>query len=268
MSASSPGLNAAQRRAVENPGGALLVKAGPGTGKTRTLTRRVAHLVRERGADPGAILAITFTNRAAREMRDRLRALLGDEAATRIFVGTFHALGLEVVRTEARALGFESPPVLYDEADQKALLLEVLEAIKQPSGRLPVERVKSRLEAAMNGRAPLAGEAGGYDLEVVHGMYCHRKRTEGAVDFNDLMQLPVQLFEKARDKLARYRARYRHIFVDEYQDVNAVQARLVKLLGDGAESLMAIGDPDQAIYSFRGSNVQNFLRFEQSLSVW
>jgi superfamily I DNA/RNA helicase len=257
-------LNAAQRKAVEHPGGPLLIKAGPGTGKTRTLTRRIAYLVREKGADPESVLAITFTNRAAREMKDRLRALLEEDTVSRMFIGTFHAFGLEIVQREAKELGFECPPMVYDEEDQKALLREVLEEIKPPSGRLPLEKVRSRLEAVMNREAPLAGEVDGYDLEVVHGMYGSRKRSEGAVDYDDLIHLPVRLFEENASRLASYRKRFRHLFVDEYQDVNAVQVRLVKLLGERAQSLTAIGDPDQAIYSFRCSDVRNFLRFERT----
>ncbi|MFH1999384.1 MAG: ATP-dependent helicase [Planctomycetota bacterium] len=254
-------LNAAQREAVEHGMGPLLVVAGPGTGKTRTLTRRIAYLIRERGVDPASIAAITFTNRAAGEMRERLAGLLAGQAETIGFVGTFHALGLEMIRREFAQLGLNREPVLYGEEDQQALCREVLHELNPGHGRASVEKILSSIESCLNRDIPVAGEVEGFAIDEVYGAFTRRKREEDAVDFTDLLVLPLKLFNESAVLPAKYGKIYRHLFVDEYQDVNWLQVQMTRHLGGGAESLMAIGDPDQAIYSFRGSDVKNFLNF-------
>ncbi len=245
----------------------MLVVAGPGTGKTRTLTSRISYLVKELGADPASILAITFTHRAAEEMRSRLNTMLDTEKTSRIFINTIHALGLMIVLDEAEIPGFTGDPVLLDEDDKKALMRAVLKQAQPPasgeagSARLPVEKVIFAIEKAMNRDVRVSGVIQGFDLEDVLRIYTGKKRAQGALDFDDLIHLPLKLFREKPELLNRYRARFRHLFIDEYQDVNAAQVSLVRMLGTGAKSIMAIGDPDQAIYSFRGSDVENFLSF-------
>ncbi|MHC4946589.1 MAG: ATP-dependent helicase [Planctomycetota bacterium] len=257
-------LNPLQIQAVKHTGGPLLVKAGPGTGKTRTLTHRIAYLVREQGAAPESILAITFTRRAAQELQERLEALLERDQVGKCFIGTFHALGFEILRRETEAIGFEGCPVIYDEEDQRALLREVLREIKGEGGRIAVDRVRAAMETLLNGGGDIEGSEEDFQLDEVHYLYCRKKREEGAVDFNDLILLPLKLFKEQPERLATYGEKYRHLFIDEYQDVNGLQVELIRLLGQGAESIMAIGDPDQSIYSFRGSEVKNFLDFPEA----
>jgi len=256
-------LNEAQQRAVENPGGPLLVVAGPGTGKTRTLTTRIAYLVKEKGADPSSIAAITFTHRAANEMKDRLARLLDETQVSRCFIGTFHAFGLEIIKQEAKAFDLKGEPVLYDEDDRFALFRETMKELYQDKGKYPVAKVRKALEQRLNRGLKLCGLEEGFDLNELNKLYSRKKQAEGAVDFDDLLVLPIRLFNEDPGKLAAYRKKWRHIFVDEYQDVNAIQVEMIKLLGDQAETVMAIGDPDQAIYSFRGSDVRYFHDFNK-----
>jgi len=167
-------LNDAQREAVTHTGGPLLVVAGPGTGKTKTLICSIAYLVQEKRGDPNSVLAITFTHRAAREMRERLVKLLDEKAAFRCFIGTFHALGFFIIQEEARSLSFKSKPVLYDEEDQKALLKEVLLTIQPKASRSALEEVKFALESCLNRDLPLSGSAASFDLNEVYQIYTQK----------------------------------------------------------------------------------------------
>ncbi len=250
MPESSLALNDSQKDAVHFAGRRLLVVAGPGTGKTRTLTSRIAFLIENRGVDPESILALTFTNRAADEMGARLTETLGPTRANPIFIGTFHALGFEIVRKEWPSLGFRQPPVIYDEDDKRDLVSHLL----AETGR---GTLRSTIETALASIADRSAD------RSIAPLYREAKISESALDFDDLITLPVELLGHDPERLASYKARWRHIFVDEYQDVNADQVALIKLLEGQAESFMAIGDPDQAIYSFRGSDVKHFARFAE-----
>jgi DNA helicase-2/ATP-dependent DNA helicase PcrA len=254
-------LDPLQLRAVKHPGGPLLVKAGPGTGKTRTLTHRIAYLIREEGVAPESVTAITFTRRAAQEMRDRLKALLESDAIARCFIGTFHALGFEIIRRDAGTLGFERVPVIFDEEDQKAILREALGELGCKGGSRIVDRIRHALDSCINRGKEIEGAEEGIALDSVHEVYSKMKRRECAVDFNDLIRLPLELFDGEPARLAAYHEKVRHLFIDEYQDVNGLQVELLRLIGCEADSIMAIGDPDQSIYAFRGSEVRNFLDF-------
>ncbi len=216
-------LDAMQRVAASAPGGPLLIVAGPGTGKTRTLTHRIAYLCAELGVFPERCLAITFTRRAAAELRDRLEALLGDVAED-ITVGTFHSLGLQILRENARAAGLGAHWRIADEPEQ----------------------VQAR-------------ERSGGDLAA----YAKLLRQQDLVDLDDLIALPVALLQADPALVQKYRRRWQWLFVDEYQDVDETQYQLLRLLSPADGNLCAIGDPDQAIYSFRGADVQYFLRFNQ-----
>jgi DNA helicase II / ATP-dependent DNA helicase PcrA len=249
-----------QKKAVEHSGGPLLVVAGPGSGKTRTLTARIAHLVRDRNVPPGEIRALTFTHRAADEMRERLDDVFDQEEARALFIGTFHAFGLSVIHEEYGLLGFGSAPILFDESDRDLLLRTLLAENGLHPDRALLKRVLTRLEKGLSPDPP-PGEKDDKAIEKTIVRYRQGKRAENAVDFDDCITLPLELFRENPDRLADWRARGRHLFVDEYQDVNGAQVALLKLLAKDADSLMAIGDPDQAIYSFRGSDVRFFLNF-------
>jgi DNA helicase-2/ATP-dependent DNA helicase PcrA len=232
------GLDPDQRVAAETVDGPLLIVAGPGTGKTRTLTHRIAHLIADHGIAPEACLAITFTRRAAGEMRERLAALLPDGRGPRVPVMTFHALGLAILREQEDRLGLGAPLRVAGESEALAVARETLGVSALEASRLLADRA-ARPEA-----------------------YERALHARGLVDFDDLIALPVGLLATQADLAAYYRARWPHLSVDEYQDVDAQQYQLVRLLATGAASLCVIGDPDQAIYGFRGTDVRFFRQFQ------
>jgi ATP-dependent DNA helicase UvrD/PcrA len=258
-SATLDGLDPDQRAAavVEGP---LLIVAGPGTGKTRTLTHRIAHLVAERGAPPGRCLAITFTRRAAEELRQRLGALLGERAGG-VTVATFHSLGLAIVREQRAALGLGPGVRVADEVERLGILREVSGASESQARRLAAET--SRRKRVRAARDPGAAPAPTAEVDDLLDHYDKALRERDLVDFDDLIALPVTLLGGDHELAARYRDRWGWISVDEYQDVDELQYRLLRLLTTPDGNLCAIGDPDQAIYGFRGADVGFFLRFRQ-----
>ena len=247
-------LDPEQRAAAETLDGPLLVVAGPGTGKTRTLTHRIAHLISARGAAPEQCLAITFTHRAAGEMVERLRALLPDQA-DRIPVMTFHALGHRILREHGSRLGLPQAFRVADEDERGRVIMRALSVTEREAGR-------RRQEISRGKRSTGASEPDG-DARRALETYDRELRAAGWVDFDDLITLPVTLLENDPDLAARYRDRYRWLSVDEYQDVDECQYRLIRLLMEPGGNLCAIGDPDQAIYGFRGTDVRFFQRFTQ-----
>jgi uncharacterized protein (TIGR00375 family) len=250
------GLDDAQRAAVTAPAGPLRIVAGPGTGKTRTLTHRIAWRVLRGELRPERILAITFTNRAADELRERLSALLAERAQA-LTVGTFHALGLQLVRAERAALALAEPVVLGEE--ERLALLEELRGVPLPRGRRERARL---LDALSRSKQSLDGEeALPPTLRAARAAYDGALRAAGALDLDDLLLLPTRLLRDDPAARRRARDRFRALFVDEYQDVNPVQADLVRLLVGPERDVTAIGDPDQAIYGFRGADVALFRRF-------
>ncbi|SDJ99546.1 TIGR00375 family protein [Actinopolyspora mzabensis] len=243
-------LDAEQRAAAEVESGPLMIVAGPGTGKTRTITHRIAHLVEERGVPASSCLAITFTRRAAAEMGERITALVGDRGRE-VTVATFHSLGLSIVRDNHAALGLPEDLALVD-ADRRHRILVSLTGD---------ERRARQCVSALS-RARRGGEVSG-EVSGLLPDYTAALRREGLVDFDDLLVLPVELLRGDPELAEWYRRRYRWISVDEYQDVDEVQYRLLRLLAPAAANLTVIGDPDQAIYGFRGADVGFFLRFER-----
>jgi DNA helicase II / ATP-dependent DNA helicase PcrA len=254
------GLDPEQRRAAEITAGPLLIVAGPGTGKTRTLTHRIAHLVRDEGVDPEHCLAITFTRRAAEELRERLTGLLG--AAARVPVTTFHALGLRILREQAQRAGLTPDFRIAADTERLALLRaafgEPASAGRDPRRLLAEVSRLARSAAGEQGAIPSGVDD---DLAGPLARYRANKRAANLVDLDDLLVLPVTLLEADPDLAGAYRCRWPHVSVDEYQDVDDLQYRLLRQLVPPAGNLCAIGDPDQAIYGFRGADVGFFLRF-------
>ncbi|HWP34206.1 MAG TPA: UvrD-helicase domain-containing protein, partial [Thermodesulfobacteriota bacterium] len=261
-------LNPAQYRAVSATEGPVLVLAGAGSGKTRVLTYRIAHLVASGRARPDEILAVTFTNKAAGEMRARLAALLGP-AAAQVWVGTFHAAALRILREQAAAAGLPAGFVVYDEADQEALLRQACRELQVNERILPIRQIAARIDQAKNDGVDAAAFAARphdfLDEKVarVYARYQALLAENGALDFGDLLLAAVALFERRPDLLERYRRRARYLHVDEYQDTNRVQYRLVRLLAGTAGNLCVVGDDDQAIYRWRGADIRNILDFER-----
>ncbi len=258
-------LNAKQREAVLHSEGALLILAGAGSGKTRTLTHRIAHLVRECDVSASRILAVTFTNKAAGEMRERVVDLLDDDEAP--WVSTFHSFGVRILRREIGALGYSNQFVIYDDKDQEKLLKDCLSDLGISDATVGVRAVASQIDAAKNrGRGP-----GGIQVEDeasaavarVFGVYQERMRRSNALDFGDLLVLTIRLFEEFPQVAERYQERFRHVLVDEYQDTNAVQYRLTQILASKHRNLCVVGDDDQSIYRWRGAEIENILNFER-----
>jgi ATP-dependent DNA helicase UvrD/PcrA len=261
-------LNPAQREAVLTTEGPLLVVAGAGSGKTRVLTYRVAHLISACGVKPNEILAITFTNKAAGEMRERLEGLLGPLARA-IWILTFHAACGRILRREAPRLGYKTNFTIYDQADQVRLTKQCLEELDRDPKRFVPGGIHAQISSAKNQLIGpedyLSRVASFYDQTVadVYRLYQKRLHDSNAVDFDDLLMLTVEVLERFPEALARWQKAFRYVLVDEYQDTNHAQYRLLQLLAGKHRNLMVVGDPDQSIYAFRGADIRNILEFER-----
>src|SRR6478736_2768148 len=261
-------LNPAQREAVLTTEGPLLVVAGAGSGKTRVLTYRVAHLINACGVKPNEILAITFTNKAAGEMRERLENLLGPVART-IWILTFHAACGRILRREVQRLGYRSNFTIYDQADQVRLTKQVLEELEKDPKRFVPRGIHAQISAAKNQLVTPAEYAervaSFYDQTVAdtYDLYQRRLFASNAVDFDDLLMLTVQVLERFPEARERWQKAFRYVLVDEYQDTNHAQYRLLQLLAEKHRNVCAVGDPDQSIYAFRGADIRNILEFER-----
>ena len=265
-------LNDVQRQAVEHPGGPLLVLAGAGSGKTRVLTGRIAHLVKERGVPGWGILAFTFTNKAAREMKERALHLLGadekDAGFNGLWLGTFHGTCVRILRRHAELLGFPKSFVIYDTDDQRSLLRELLREVGADDNRLTPAGASSRISKLKNdGVTPdafAALTAGPLDRQVaeVYAKYEKALRARAAMDFDDLLLYTVRLFDLDEATREQYARRFQHVLVDEYQDTNPIQFDLIERLSGVHRNLLVVGDDDQSIYGWRGADVANILSFE------
>jgi DNA helicase-2/ATP-dependent DNA helicase PcrA len=261
-------LNPSQREAVTHGEGPLLVIAGAGSGKTRVLTYRIAYLLRHAGVDPGRILAATFTNKAAGEMKDRLRALLG-AAAEDLWIGTFHSICARILRKEIQHLGYTPGFVIYDEKDTESLVRDALRRCDLDEKVYTPAAVRWQIDRAKNdGLSPEAlqeGTGGFFSPQVTkaYGVYQQLLRENNALDFGDLIRLAVVLFERFPRVADWYRERWQHILVDEYQDTNLAQYRLVRLMAGRSRNLCCVGDEDQNVYSWRGATVRNILDFDK-----
>ncbi len=261
-------LNPAQREAVAATEGPVLVVAGAGSGKTRVLTYRIAHLIRDLGVSPRSILAITFTNKAANEMKERVAALVG-RAAQGMWVSTFHSACVRILRREAPRLGYRSAFSIYDDADSVRLLTLCVKDLDLDTKRFPPRNLKAAISRAKNELVDYEsfrsrGE-GFYHTQIadVYRLYQQRLLAASAMDFDDLLMVTVELFGAFPDVLAHYQERFRYVLVDEYQDTNHAQYVLVKQLTATHRNLCVVGDGDQSIYRFRGADIRNILEFEQ-----
>jgi DNA helicase-2/ATP-dependent DNA helicase PcrA len=259
-------LNPAQKAAVEAINGPVLILAGPGSGKTRVITHRVAYLIRVVGISPRRIMAVTFTNKAAREMEERLNRLVSASVQD-LTLGTFHAICARILRQDGKAIGIDKKFVIYDDDDQISLLKRSLQDLaldpKQFAPRA-LQSVISSAKSQMLGPSDLPGKS--YFEEVtrrVYERYQELLSASSALDFDDLLLKTVILFHEHPEILAKYQSRYLHIQVDEFQDTNLVQYEMVKLLAAKYRNICVVGDPDQSIYSWRSADIRNILNFEK-----
>lgn len=262
------GLNPAQKEAVEAINGPVLILAGPGSGKTRVITHRVAYLIKVCGVSPHRIMAVTFTNKAAREMKERLESMVG-VAAKELTMGTFHATCARILRIDGRAIGIPPEFVIYDNDDQLSVLKKALVALNlDPKQYAPkaISQSISEAKSQMVSPADYKRSSRSYFDEVVRRVYERYEeslKVNNALDFDDLLVKTVELFKKNPDILTKYQLRYLHVMVDEFQDTNIVQYEIIKLLGGKYRNVCVVGDPDQSIYSWRFADLRNILSFEK-----
>ena len=262
-------LNEQQREAVYCTDGPLLILAGAGSGKTRVLTHRIAYLIEEKGVNPWNILAITFTNKAAGEMRERVDNLVGFGSES-IWVSTFHSTCVRILRRHIDRLGYDTNFTIYDTDDQKTLMKDVCKLVeidtkvyKERNLLAAISSAKNEMISAQEYALNAQGDFGKEKIAKVYQEYEKQMHANNALDFDDLLVKTVQLFETQPDVLENYQERFRYIMVDEYQDTNTVQFQLVSLLAGKYRDLCVVGDDDQSIYKFRGANIKNILNFEQ-----
>ena len=261
------GLNEPQRQAVECMEGPLLVLAGAGSGKTRVLTYRIANIIDSTDTAPWEILAITFTNKAAAEMRERLQQLIGSRARG-MWVSTFHSMCVRMLRADAELLGFDKNFTIYDEADSKRLVKDIMAELDIDPKRFPINALRNRISTAKNELVVAADFADqaidpvGKQAARVYKRLQERLRAANAFDFDDLLLYAYLLLKHHEDVLAAYQKRFRYILVDEYQDTNHAQYEICRLLAASHHNIMVVGDDDQSIYSWRGADLRNILEFE------
>ncbi|NNF70286.1 MAG: UvrD-helicase domain-containing protein, partial [Acidimicrobiia bacterium] len=268
MSALLEDLNPSQRHAVAHGDGPLLVVAGAGSGKTRVLTSRVAHLIQDLGVSPHEILAITFTNKAASEMKERVGALVGGVIDS-MWVSTFHSACARILRREAPRLGYRSSFSIYDSADSLRLIRYVVRDLDLDPKRFPPKSLRAVISNAKNDLVDYETysdtDSGFYHDKVsdVYRLYQQRLLEASAMDFDDLLMLTVDVMRVFPDVAEQYQRRFRHVLVDEYQDTNHAQYVLVNLLAERHRNVCVVGDSDQSIYAFRGADMRNILQFEK-----
>jgi DNA helicase-2/ATP-dependent DNA helicase PcrA len=260
-------LNPTQREAVAATEGPVLVVAGAGSGKTRVLTYRIAHLVRDLQLSPYSILAITFTNKAAGEMKNRVGRLVGP-VAEEMWVSTFHSACVRILRREAPRLGYRSSFSIYDEADSARLVQQCVRDLDLDPKRFPPRSIRAAISSAKNELIDYEtfahNDAGFYHEKIsdVYRLYQQRLLEASALDFDDILTLTVEVFQAFPDVLAHYQERFRYVLVDEYQDTNHAQYVFVKMLGAEHRNVCVVGDGDQSVYGFRGADMRNILKFE------
>ncbi|QNU67576.1 DNA helicase PcrA [Ruminiclostridium herbifermentans] len=263
------GLNKEQKEAVLHNEGPLLILAGAGSGKTRVLTHRIAYLIKEQGVYPSSILAITFTNKAAREMRERIDSLIGD-LSNDMWVGTFHSICIRILRRDIEKLGYDRSFVIYDTTDQQVVIKECLKELNLSDKNFPPKSVletigkqKDELIDAEHFEKLYASDFRMGKIAKVYKLYEKKLKNNNALDFDDIIMNTIKLFKQCREVLEYYQKKFRYILVDEYQDTNTAQYTLVRMLSEVHQNLCVVGDDDQSIYGWRGANIRNILDFEK-----
>jgi DNA helicase II / ATP-dependent DNA helicase PcrA len=262
------GLNPEQQKAVKTTEGPLLLMAGAGSGKTRVLTHRIGYLMVEKGVNPYNILAITFTNKAAREMRDRIRSMMGG-AADEIWISTFHSMCVRILRRDIDRIGYNRNFTILDSSDQQSVIKGILKDKNIDPKKFDPRAILGSISSAKNelmDTQEYAKQAGGYYDQVVSDVYTEyqkRLRKNQALDFDDLIMQTIQLFDRVPEVLEYYQRKFQYIHVDEYQDTNRAQYMLVKHLAQRFKNLCVVGDSDQSIYRWRGADIANILSFEK-----
>jgi len=262
-------LNSEQRQAVKHTEGALLVLAGAGSGKTRVITCRIAYLLLQMGVPPENVLAVTFTNKAAREMGERLEELVGKERRNGVIVSTFHSLGVRILRQECRHLGYRPNFSIFDSSDQLGLLRQTMREIGADGKKITPETVHWKISMLKNALVAPGEFQPRFSDEVdlltarVYPRYQAQLKACNAIDFDDIILLTVRLLQQQADVLARWQERFRYLMVDEYQDTNPSQYLFISLLAAGSGNLCVVGDDDQSIYGWRGADVRKILAFEE-----
>lgn len=269
------GLNTAQCDAVQTTSGPLLILAGAGSGKTKTLTHRIAYLIAHESVWPNEILAVTFTNKAAREMRERLGTLLGQDSKNRSFMpwmGTFHGICVRMLRVEGEAIGIARNFVIYDEDDRQGLIKQAMKQLSISDKEIKAKAVSGVISGAKNEMVnpddfELAAQYP-YQKNIakIYKKYEALRKTAGALDFDDLLLETVRLFREAPDVRKKWQTTFKHILIDEYQDTNAAQYHIIKLLVNDLRNICVVGDDWQSIYSWRGADFTNILNFERDFS--
>lgn len=265
------GLNPRQREAAETMEGPVMIVAGAGSGKTRTLTYRIAYLLASGRARPDQILALTFTNKAAREMVDRIRALVGDELARGLWMGTFHSVFARILRREARRLDFDSDFSIYDSEDTERVIKNLSRQYGVDERQFTPRAIRSRISKAKNDLVDPdefrrdASNLFDEKVALLYGPYREELKRSNAMDFDDLLLHPITLFKQHPDVLERYQERWQYIHIDEYQDTNRAQYVVTRQLADRHGNLCVVGDDAQSIYAFRGADIRNILNFEKDL---
>jgi DNA helicase II / ATP-dependent DNA helicase PcrA len=263
------GLNPVQHEAVVHEGGPLLIVAGAGSGKTRVLTHRIAYLIRDQHVSPFAILAITFTNKAADEMKHRLGSLIGP-VANDMWVSTFHSACVRMLRRDATRIGYKNGFTIYDQSDAVRLTGYILRDLNIDPKKFPPRTVHATISAAKNDMVSVANfqasEQGIFERRIgeVYAEYQKRLFEANAMDFDDLLFKTVEMLQRCPDVLEMYQQRFKHVLVDEYQDTNKVQNALVLMLGKAHHNVTVVGDSDQSVYRFRGADVRNIMEFEEA----
>ena len=266
------GLNPAQADAVQTTAGPLLILAGAGSGKTKTLTHRIAYLIAHEAVWPNEILAVTFTNKAAKEMRERLGVLVGQDGAQRGFMpwmGTFHGICVRLLRLDGQSIGIARNFVIYDEDDRRGLIKQAMKQLSISEKEIKASAISGAISSAKNEMVdPDAFEASANypfqkNIAKVYKAYEHMRRTAGALDFDDLLLEVVRLFREAPAVRDKWRTMFKHILIDEYQDTNAAQYAIVKALVNDQRNICVVGDDWQSIYSWRGADFTNILNFER-----
>ncbi|MGZ8522913.1 MAG: ATP-dependent helicase, partial [Chitinophagaceae bacterium] len=268
------GLNDRQKEAVLHTDGPLMIIAGAGSGKTKVLTTRIAHLM-AKGVDAFNILALTFTNKAAKEMKERVERILGNNEARNLYIGTFHSVFARILRSEAHRLGYPNSFTIYDTDDAKSVVKAVINELHLDDKHYKPSTVYNRISSAKNALVGPAEYATDYYLQQedmrsnrptiaqIYDAYVKRCFKNGAMDFDDLLLKFYELLKNFPDSLSKYQHKFKYIMIDEYQDTNPAQYEVVKLLGAMHENVCVVGDDAQSIYSFRGATIQNILQFQK-----